>query len=95
MDFNDVVEAGLKLKQQAKQFEKDLFSCFEGADYERGDSIFLSRYIADKIDMAVFPKGRRFKVSPLLPKGAYLIAKGSYGGITYDEDESIKYLSIK
>lgn len=51
MNYDDLVKIANELNEEKAEYCREIFSCFEGADYDRGDKIILGGAIALKIDL--------------------------------------------
>ena len=48
LTWDDIEKIGQEMQEQKDQGQREIFSCFKGADFERGDKILIGQLFAEK-----------------------------------------------
>jgi len=73
--YDDIAKIGQEMQEQKEQWHRDLFSCFEKADYDRGDKIFIGQLFAEKFKIPEWARDR-IAISPFIPADSYTVLVG-------------------
>ena len=73
--YDDIVKISQEMQEQKDQWNRDLFSCFENADYDRGDKIVIGHLFSTKFKIPEWAK-HRIAVSPFIPTNGYAVLVG-------------------
>ena len=73
--YDDLAKIGQEMQEQKDQWYGELFSCFKGADYVRGDKIVIGQLVAEKFEIPSWAKDR-ITASSYVPVDSYLVLFG-------------------
>jgi len=73
--YEDIVKIGQEMQEQKDQWQRELFSCFKKADFERGDKILIGQLIAEQFRIPEWAKDR-ISISPFIPTDSYAVLVG-------------------
>jgi hypothetical protein len=82
--FQDIEGMGVILNKRTELLTRSLFSKVEGADYDRGDVLFLGTGLGNTINRILDES--RVRVDPYIPEGKYLILVGGFVEVTLNRD---------
>lgn len=69
----DAVLAAMKeLHAAAEVYDRKLFACFEGADYDRGDCVFIGTWLAKHLEVPTTLRDR-IRPNPWIQEDAYVV----------------------
>ena len=73
--YDDIAKISQEMREKKDQWCRDLFSCFESADYDRGDKILIGQLVAENFKIPEWAKDR-ITVSLFIPSNTYVLLVG-------------------
>ena len=58
LTWDDIEKIGQEMQEQKDQWQKELFSCFKKADFDRGDKILIGQLVAENFKIPEWAKDR-------------------------------------